>query len=156
MVSEQIHSLNAVAAAMAFASIMAPAAIGTSLAGKMHAHTAQRAGMLGFTLFVLFLLFTLRMHSLSAFLLASVLAGFAQGMVLTGSIRTMVDKVGLKDRASVLSVIYATSYTGAAVPTLIAGYFPLSWGYFVWRLALTGALLILILKPKKDVVLSGR
>lgn len=90
MASEQLHSSNAVAAAMVFASIMAPAAIGASLAGKMHALTAQRAGMLGFALFVLFLLVTLRMHALSDFFLASVLA-----------------------------VIYATSYTGVAVPTLI-------------------------------------
>lgn len=161
MASEQLHSSNAVAAAMVFASIMAPAAIGASLAGKMRALSAQRRGMLGFALFVLLLLFALRIHAFVAFLLASILAGVAQGMVLSGSIRTMVDKVEPKDRASVLSVIYATSYTGAAVPTLIAGYFSSELGLFrvatgYGALALTGALLILILKPKKDVALSGQ
>ncbi|MDY4376825.1 MFS transporter [Pectobacterium brasiliense] len=153
MASEQLNSSNAVAAAMVFASIMAPAAIGALIAGKMNALAAQRAGMLSFALFVLILLFTLRVHALNAFLLASILAGIAQGVVLTGSIRTMVDKVDLADRASVLSVIYATSYTGAAVPTLIAGYFSSVLGLF-WvatgygALALMGALLILVLKPK--------
>lgn len=161
MASEQLHSSNAVAAAMVFASIMAPAAIGASLAGKMRALSAQRAGMLGFALFVLCLLFALRIHALVAFLLASILAGIAQGMVLTGSIRTMVDTVEPKARASVLSVIYATSYTGAAVPTLIAGYFSTELGLFrvatgYGALALTGALLILILKPQKDVVLNSQ
>lgn len=161
MASEQLHSSNAVAAAMVFASIMAPAAIGASLAGKMDAHSAQRVGMVGFALFVLVLLLTLQLHVLSAFLLASILAGIAQGMVLTGSIRTMVDKVSLTDRASVFSVIYATSYTGAAVPTLFAGYFCSALGLFrvasgYGALALTGALLILVLKPNKGDSLHNR
>ncbi|TGN40844.1 MFS transporter [Klebsiella oxytoca] len=154
MASEQLHSSNAVAAAMVFASIMAPASIGAFLAGKMRALSAQRIGMLSFAISVLLLLSALHMHVLTTFLLFSILAGIAQGMVLTGSIRTMVDKVHPKDRASVLSVIYATSYTGAAVPTLIAGYFSSELGLFsvatgYGALALTGALLILILKPKK-------
>ena len=45
----------------------------------------------------------------------------AQGTVLAGSIQTMVSDLDITERAGVLSVIYATSYTGAAIPTLLAG-----------------------------------
>ena len=53
--------------------------------------------------------------------MASALAGIAQGATLTGSIRSLLADISSRERASVLSLIYATSYTGAAVPSLIAG-----------------------------------
>ena len=55
------------------------------------------------------------------FLIFSSIAGAAQGAVVTGSVRSLMVGVEKKERAGVLSVIFATSYAGAAVPTLIAG-----------------------------------
>lgn len=121
MAREQLHSQSAVAAAFVFASIMAPSSIGASIAGRMTSEKAQRCGMLFFTLFVGGLLMSLKLGILSAFLIASVFAGIAQGLVLTGSIGTMVTGLKAEERANVFSVIYASSYVGAAVPTLIAG-----------------------------------
>nr|WP_148227976.1 MFS transporter [Vibrio furnissii] len=121
MAREQLHSTSAVAAAFVFASIMAPSSIGASLAGRYSAKTAQLAGMVLFTLFLGCVILSLNLGWLSTFLLASVFAGIAQGMVLTGSIRTMVSDIATEDRANVFAVIYATSYLGAAIPTLIAG-----------------------------------
>ena len=123
MAREQLHSSSAIAAALVFASIMAPSSIGASLAGRMTSKRAQFVGMLTFTLFVGGVLLSLHMGFLSTFLAASVMAGIAQGMVLTGSIGTMVSELKPEERANVFSVIYATSYVGAAVPTLIAGRF---------------------------------
>ncbi|MBY7876372.1 MFS transporter [Vibrio fluvialis] len=57
----------------------------------------------------------------SGFLIASICAGIAQGMVLTGSIGTMVNGLQPEERANVFAVIYSTSYAGAAIPTLISG-----------------------------------
>lgn len=121
MAAEQLHSTNAVAAALVFASIMAPSVVGASLASKMTPKSAQYYGMLSFTVFVFAIWLSLYAGILTAFLISSVLAGIAQGLVLTGSIQTMVGQLKAEQRANVLSVIYATSYTGAAIPTLIAG-----------------------------------
>jgi hypothetical protein len=51
----------------------------------------------------------------------SAVAGAAQGVALTGSIRSLLDGISSQDRAGVLSLIYATSYTGAAVTSFLAG-----------------------------------
>ncbi|MFM5854701.1 hypothetical protein ACET6L_05680 [Aeromonas rivipollensis] len=68
--------------------------------------------------------------------------------MLTGSIATLVTDLPPEERANVFSVIYATSYVWAAIPTLIAGYFSeqfsllqVACGYGV--LALCGALIVL-------------
>lgn len=149
MAREQLHSHSAVAAALVFASIMAPGAIGASIASRLTPQRAQLTGMLGFTLFVGAILFSLQQGLLTAFLAASIFAGIAQGLVLTGSIATLVTDLPPEERANVFSVIYATSYVGAAIPTLIAGHFSAQFsllqvacGYGV--LALCGALIVLV------------
>lgn len=121
MAREQLHSQSAVAAALVFASIMAPSVIGASIAGRMTPSNAQFTGMLSFTVFVGCILLALHQGLLSAFLVASICAGIAQGLVLTGSIGRMVSGLQPQERANVFSVIYATSYIGAAIPTFISG-----------------------------------
>ncbi|OZG41428.1 MFS transporter [Aeromonas sp. A35_P] len=149
MAREQLHSHSAVAAALVFASIMAPGAIGASIASRLTPQRAQFTGMLGFTLFVGAILLSLQQGLLTAFLAASIFAGIAQGLVLTGSIATLVTDLPPEERANVFSVIYATSYVGAAIPTLIAGHFSAQFsllqvacGY--GGLALCGALIVLV------------
>lgn len=121
MAMEQLHSSSAVAAALVFASVMAPSVIGASASGNLSPFGAQRTGMLIFTLAVFGLLMSLKSGLLLPFLAAAAIAGMAQGTALSGSIRSLVEGLALKERAGTLSLIYATSYTGAAVPTLIAG-----------------------------------
>ncbi len=121
MAREQLHSQSAVAAALVFASIMAPSVVGASIAGRMTPSKAQFTGMLSFTVFVGCILLALHKGLLGAFLGASICAGIAQGLVLTGSIGTMVSGLLPHERANVFSVIYATSYIGAAIPTFISG-----------------------------------
>ncbi len=110
---------------------------------------AQRTGMLAFTLFVGCILLSLHLGLLTEFLLASVFAGIAQGLVLTGSIGTMVTGLKAEERANVFSVIYASSYVGAAIPTLIAGrlsnhlnLLKIAYGYGM--LALCGSVVVLV------------
>lgn len=59
--------------------------------------------------------------ALGMFLLMGALAGMFQGAVLTGSIRTLLEGVTPQGRAGILSLIYATSYAGAAIPSFLAG-----------------------------------
>jgi len=156
MAREQLHSSSALAAAAVFASIMAPSVLGASLSGRLRPEVAQRAGMLVFTLAVGGVLFALSQGQLVLFLIASALAGAGQGATLSGSIQTLVAGTAVHERASVLSVIYATSYTGAAVPTLIAGrlssHFSLlevACGYGVLALAGSAAVLVSALGQTK-------
>lgn len=121
MAREQLHSTSAVAAALVFASIMAPSVLGASIAGRFRPVQVQRFGMLFFVLAIIGLLFSLSAGWLVSFLGASVLAGIAQGAILSGSIQSMVSTLTMGERANVFSVIYVTSYSGAAIPTLIAG-----------------------------------
>lgn len=121
MAMEYLNSPSAVAAALVFASTMAPSPIGAYLAGRLSTANGQRVGMIAFTLSVTGIVITLGMGLLVPFLVASVCAGISQGAVLSSSIQSVVSRVSPEQRANVLGLIYATSYTGAAVPTLIAG-----------------------------------
>lgn len=159
MAMEQLHSTSALAAALVFASIMAPSPIGASLAGRVSVANAQRIGMVTFALSIGALIFTLSNGLLVPFLIASVCAGIAQGAVLSSSINSIVSKATLEERANVLGLIYATSYTGAAIPTLIAGRFSESYSLVqvisaYGAMALVGciAILVSVHGAKKDEV----
>ncbi|POA82297.1 MFS transporter [Pseudomonas sp. FW305-E2] len=133
MAKEQMHSVSAVAAGAVFASLMAPSLVGAYLAGRLKSVQAQRWGISLFALAVGGTALALAQERLSYFLVASTLAGVAQGLTLTGSIQTMVDGISAEERAGVMSVIYATSYCGAAFPTLVAGQ--LANHVNLWQLA---------------------
>lgn len=150
----QLNSPSAVAAAFVFASIMAPSSLGASIAGKTTPKKAQRFFMLGFTVFVLGLLVCMKLGVLLPYLIMSVLAGIAQGGVLSGSIQSMVQGLAKEQRANVLSVIYVTSYIGAAVPTLIAGHYSESFSLFqvacgYGALAILGSIVVIIAKVRQ-------
>lgn len=117
----QLGSNSAFMAAVVFSSYLLPNAIGGPLSARLTPADAQRFGMVVYTMAVMGMLFSLKHSMMTGFLASSVLAGTSQGAVLTGSIRSLLKDVTPQERAGVLSLIYATSYTGAAVPNLIAG-----------------------------------
>ena len=119
--SSQLGSDSTLTAAIVLASYLLPTAIGGPLTARFTPANAQRIGMVVFTLAVFGLLASLKASMIGPFLFASAIAGIAQGAIVTGSIRSLLQGVSPKDRAGVLSLIYATSYTGAAVPSFIAG-----------------------------------
>ena len=119
--AEQLHEKSTFIGSIVFASYLFPGAIGGLLSGKLTAHQSQKVGMIIFTVSLAALVFSVQQESLIEFLIASALAGAAQGAVLTGSIRSMLHNAQIKERAGVLSIVYATSYTGAAIPSYIAG-----------------------------------
>jgi MFS family permease len=123
MATDQLGSTNALVGAAVFSSMMAPTALGGPIAGRLSPANAQRIGMIAFTLSVGGILVSLWSGAVVAFLLASTLAATAQGVILTGSIRALVSPAGVSERAGVFSLIYATSYTGAAIPSFLAGQF---------------------------------
>lgn len=104
-----------------FSSYLLPSAIGGPLTAKFTPANIQRLGMIVFTLAVFGIISSLKFSNITIFIICSVIAGASQGAVLTGSIRSLLADIKLKERAGVLSLIYAVSYTGAAIPSFIAG-----------------------------------
>ncbi|WP_208738290.1 MFS transporter [Oceanidesulfovibrio marinus] len=128
--ADQLGTQDTLTAALVFSSYLLPCVIGGPLAGRFSPATAQRLGMVVFTLAVGGVLVALKMSAVGVFLLTSAIAGAAQGTVVTGSIRSLLADVSPQKRAGVLSLIYATSYTGAAVPSFIAGQLSHFMGLF--------------------------
>ncbi len=119
--ANQLGARNTLTAALVFSSYLLPCAIGGPLTARFSPAKAQKAGMVLFALSVVGSLVSLKLSMIAAFLLTSAIAGAVQGAAVTGSIRSLLEDVSAKDRAGVLSLIYATSYAGAAVPSFIAG-----------------------------------
>jgi MFS family permease len=119
--ADQLGSRSTVTAALVFASFLLPSAIGGPLSARLSPARAQRIGIVCFTLAVGGVIYAVKSSAIVLFLVMSGLAGASQGVALTGSIRSLLDGVSVRDRAGVLSLIYATSYTGAAVTSFTAG-----------------------------------
>jgi hypothetical protein len=90
--ADELGTNSALVAAVIFASFMAPSAIGAPLAGRTTPATAQRAGIIVFTLAVAALLVALHAGAVGAFIAASAVAGTAQGATFAGSMRALLAK----------------------------------------------------------------
>jgi MFS family permease len=134
--ADQLGTRNTLVAAIVFASLMVPSAVGAPLSGRLTPAVAQRIGMLTFFLALLAILVSIRTGAIALFLLASLAAGAAQGATFAGSLRALLAKTTPAERAGLLAAVYAISYSGAAVPAVIAGQlartlslFEISLGY---------------------------
>src|SRR3954449_12114489 len=119
--ADQLGTTNTLIAAVIFASLMAPSAIGAPLAGRTSPSGAQRGGIVVFFVAVVAILFSLHAGVVVPFIIASAAAGAAQGTTFAGSMRALLAEATAAQRAGVLSAIYLISYGGAAIPGLIAG-----------------------------------
>lgn len=130
MAVEMLGMNNTIVAAAIFACMMAPNVIGGALMGRLKPHVAQRIGMSTFFLCILAILASLRVGAIIPFLIATIFAAVAWGAAFTGSMRGLLDKTSPKDRAGLLSAIFLISYSGAAIPNLIVGLLPSTFGLF--------------------------
>jgi MFS family permease len=119
--AQQLGTLNTLMAAAVFSAYFLPGILGSALTARLSPAQAQRHGMVFFTLAVLGLIVSMYTGSIISFLITSVIAGASQGAVVTGSIRSLIINIDQTERAGILSTIFATSYTGAATTSLIAG-----------------------------------
>jgi hypothetical protein len=124
--AEQLGTCSALIAAVVFAPLMAPSAIGAPLAGRTTPANAQRIGMGIYLGAVLVILVSLHGGDVVPFIAASAVAGAAQGATFAGSMRALLAKAGPADRAGILAAIYLLSNSGAAIPNLIAGQLSLA------------------------------
>jgi len=146
---QQLGSDTALLAAAVFASFTVLAVVGGPLCARVRPDLALRWGAVVYALCVVGLLTALAAAATAPFLVASLVAGVAQGAAQTGGMRALLARTGPGDRAGVLSTVFLVSYSCAAVPSLVAGRLTeslslvqISTGYGV--LVLVGVVVVLL------------
>ncbi|MBT2595964.1 MFS transporter [Arthrobacter sp. ISL-72] len=119
--ADNLGSHSPVVAAAVFASSMAPSFLGAFIAGRFTPAAAQRIGMTLVAVAGASLAFASTAGILGLYLSAGVVGGIGMGIATSGSMNTLLPEALPRQRAGLLAVIYAISYTGSAVPSLIAG-----------------------------------
>jgi MFS family permease len=119
--AEYLRTTNPLVAAAVFSSVMMLNPMGGPLSGRLSPAAAVRAGMIAFVLAVVGIVASLQAGAIVPFIAASLVVGVAQGAASTGGIRALLADVGQQERAGLLSTIYLISYSGAAIPGMIAG-----------------------------------
>jgi len=107
--------------AAVFSSVMGLNPVGASLSARFSPVTGVRLGMGLFSLALSGILINLQAGWVLPFLGCSLLVGIAQGLASTGAIRALLEQSGVDERAGVLASLYFISYSGAALPGMIAG-----------------------------------
>ena len=119
--ADRLGTSNTLIAAAVFASFMAPNAIGGPLTGRLSPPAAQRLGMAVFAVAVIGIVLSLRAGAVVPVIIGGLIAGTAQGAAFTASMRAMLARVSPGQRTGLLATVYLISYSGAAIPGLIAG-----------------------------------
>jgi len=87
----------------------------------MHPISGQRIGVAIFFVGILGILAAALTGAGIGFIVASVVAGFGQGLIFAHTMRRLLPPTPAHETAGLLAVVYAISYLGAAIPALIAG-----------------------------------
>jgi MFS family permease len=119
--ADNLGSHSPLAAAAVFASYMAPSFVGGFVAGRFTPAAAQRIGMTLVAAAGAVLAFASTAGILWLYISAGVTGGIGMGIATSGSMNTLLPEALPRERAGLLAVIYAISYTGSAVPSLMAG-----------------------------------
>jgi MFS family permease len=118
---DELHSSSAFVAAAVFSSYMATAVLGGPIGERLSPRAAQRTGIAVVAAAAVGLAAAIAVHSVVVFIVIGAIAGVAQGVASSGSMRTLLPHASPGERAGLLAVVYATSYAGAAVTSLVAG-----------------------------------
>ncbi len=121
LAADELGTTNALVVALVFSSIVVLSPVGGLLTGRVRAVTTVRFGLTAFVAATAAVLVALNIGNIGWFLLASALAGIAQGAANAGGMRAILGDAAPHDRAGLLATLYLISYSGAAAPGLIAG-----------------------------------
>jgi MFS family permease len=119
--SDYLGTDSVLVAAVIFAAFMAPTAVAGPLVGALRPVVGQRLGITIFVIAVGGLFTALSIGSATVFITSSVMAGLGMGCVFAATMGLLLPRTKTSERAGLLSVMYTISYTGAAIPSLIAG-----------------------------------
>ncbi len=149
VVAEYLGTPSPLMAAAVFSSFMVLSPVGGPLAGRLSPSIGLRLGMIAFVLALGGIVLSMHVGRVVPFIGATLLAGMANGAASTAAIRALLARTAPKGRAGLLSTIYLISYSGAALPAIIAGKLAATWTLFHIALAyaalgLVGAVVALL------------
>lgn len=121
LTADYLGTSSALMVAVVFASVVLLSPLGGIGTGRWQPASAQRAGLAMFVAGVVVAVVSLHYGAIVPFLIASAVAGLAQGAANSGGMRGVLAGLPAGDRAGTLSTLYLISYTGGAVPGLVAG-----------------------------------
>jgi MFS family permease len=121
LVEDQLHTRSPLVLGLVFAAYMAASALGSPLGGRFTPAAAQRLGMSAFLAGMIGIIAAIATGTLALFIAATIVAGASQGIAISAATRGLLYGSTLADRAPIFSAIYLLSYSGSAVPALLAG-----------------------------------
>jgi MFS family permease len=121
LVEDQLHTRSPLVLGLVFAAYMGPSVLGAPLGGRFTSAAAQRLGMITFLAGMIGIITAIATGTLTLFIAATIVAGASQGIAISAATRSLLHGSTLADRAPIFSAIYLLSYSGAAIPALIAG-----------------------------------
>ena len=94
--------------------------------------------MIVFVLSLAGIVFSMQIGAVVPFIGATLVAGMANGLASTAAIRGLLTRTTTSGRAGLLSTIYLISYSGAALPGIVAGRLAATWTLFHIALGYAG------------------
>lgn len=128
--AEHLGTTSPLVAATMFASVMVLNPLGGPATGRLEPARALRAGMILFVLALIGIVLSLHAGAIVPLIAASLVVGVAQGAASTGGIRALLAGAKPEERAGLLATIYLISYSGAAIPGVVAGMLTRSFDLF--------------------------
>lgn len=142
LVEDQLHTNSSLVLGLVFAAYMGPSALGAPLGGRLSPAAAQRIGMIAFLVGWIGIITAIATGTLPLFIVATIVAGAAQGIAISAATRGLLHGSSLADRAPIFAVLYLLSYSGATFPSLLSGQ--LSRTFSIPQIALGYGVLALI------------
>ncbi len=128
--AEQLGTTNPLVAAAIFSSVMGLNPIGGPLSARFSPVVSVRLGMSLFVVSVTSIMVNLWGGWILPLIATSLVVGVAQGLASTGAIRALLENTAVHERAGLLASLYFISYSGAAIPGMIAGRLTSSFSLF--------------------------
>ncbi|GAF49516.1 putative drug resistance transporter [Rhodococcus wratislaviensis NBRC 100605] len=119
--AQSLGTSNALVAAVLFSSYMVLFPVGSIAAGRLVPSTAQKLGITCFATGAVGVASGLLLGHIALVLGFGMVAGAGQGLATTGAMTALLAVTKSPERTGLLSAIYMISYTGAAVPNVVAG-----------------------------------
>ncbi|WP_454050102.1 MFS transporter [Cellulomonas sp. Marseille-Q8402] len=119
--ADHLGTTNTVVIAVVFSSVVILGPVGGTLTRRLPERTAMTVGLVLFCAAATGAVLSLHAGAIVPFLLASYLAGLAQGAANSAGMRSVLGRTGAGDHAGVLATVFLVSYAGAAGPGLAAG-----------------------------------
>ena len=107
-----------------------------------------------FTLCAVLMLVSLEfLDSLVLYIVFSMVAAVSQGVAFTAGVTEILGRATKEQRSGTFSLIYLTSYGGAAIPNLVVGLLPGEYSLFT---ILTGYVVLVVVMFAIMLVLSAK